>query len=395
VGALSGIKVLDLSRFIAGPFCAMQLADMGADVVKVERPVIGEDQRAIDPRVGVESLYVMQHNRNKRGMTLDLRHARAQQIVRDLAAKCDILVENFRPGTMEKMGCGFDVLSKINPRLIMVRISGFGQDGPLAEKPCFDVIAQAMSGLMDMTGRPDGPPTMIGTFIVDYTSSLYATMGALGALHARETTGRGQVVDVALLDSAISLLMTAIPEYLLLGNVTTRRGNRDRYTAPANSFRTASGDWVLLSCGNNTLFPRFARAAGLAHLLDDPRFADANARMANVDAIEQIVSEWAAAHTTEDVLRVTTAADVPCAKVSTIADVVANPQLRHREQIVELPHPTIGRLPMHGLTIKFGDTPGAIGRAAPSIGEHTDEILRDWLGLDDDAIARLHEERAL
>jgi CoA:oxalate CoA-transferase len=395
VGALSGIRVLDLSRFIAGPFCAMQLADMSADVIKVERPGIGEDQRGIDPRVGGESLYVMAYNRNKRGMTLDLRHPRAQQIVRELAAKADIVIENFRPGTMEKMGCGYDVLSKANPRLVMVRISGFGQDGPLADKPCFDVIAQAMSGLMEITGQPDGPPTMTGTFVVDYTSALYATIGALGALRAREVTGRGQVVDVALLDSAVSLLMTAIPEYLLLGKATTRRGNRDRYTAPANSFRTASDDWVLLSCGNNTLFPRFARAAGLARLLDDPRFADANERMANVDALERIVADWAEAHTTDEVLQVAAEADVPCAKINTVADVVANPQLRHRDQIVEVAHPTIGKLPMHGLTVKFHGTPGEIARAAPSIGQHTDEILREWLGFDDATIRTLHEERVV
>ena len=395
MGALSGIKVVDLSRFIAGPFCAMQFADMGADVIKIERPTIGEDQRAIDPRVGDESLYVMAYNRNKRGMTLDLRHPRAQQIVRDLAAKADIVVENFRPGTMEKMGCAYDVLSQVNPRLVMVRISGFGQDGPLAAKPCFDVIGQAMSGLMEITGQPDGPPTMVGTFIVDYVSALYATIGALGAIRAREVTGRGQVVDVALLDSAVSLLMTAIPEYLLLGKLTTRRGSRDRYTAPANSFRTGNGDWVLLSCGNNTLFPRFAQAAGLAHLLDDPRFRDANARMANVDAIEQIVGDWAAARSTAEVLRVATDADVPCAKINTIADVVANEQLHHRNQIVEVDHPTIGKLPMHGLTIKFGATPGEIARAAPSIGEHTDEILRDWLGFDDSTIRELHEQRVV
>ena len=395
MGALSGTKVLDLSRFIAGPFCAMQLADMGADVIKVERPGIGEDQRAIDPRVGGESLYVMAYNRNKRGMTLDLRHPRAQQIVRELAAKADIVVENFRPGTMEKMGCGYDVLSKANPRLVLVRISGFGQDGPLADNPCFDVIGQAMSGLMEITGQPEGPPTMVGTFLVDYTSALYATIGALGALRAREVTGHGQVVDVALLDSAVSLLMTAIPEYLLLGKETTRRGNRDRYTAPANSFRTASGDWVLLSCGNNTLFPRFAQAAGLAHLLDDARFHDANARIANVDALETIVAAWAAQHTTDEVLRIATRADVPCAKINRIPDVVDNEQLRHREQIVEIDHPTIGKLPMHGLTIKFQATPGQIARPAPSIGQHTDEILRDWLGLDDATIRELHQQRVV
>lgn len=381
-GALSGLKVLDLSRFIAGPFCAMQLADMGADVVKVERPGIGEDQRQIEPLVGGESLYVMAYNRNKRGITLDLRNERAQSVLRALAARSDVLIENFRPGTLEKMGCAPEVLLRLNPRLVIVRISGFGQDGPLADKPCFDAIAQAMSGLMEMTGHPGGPPTVAGTFVVDYVTGLYGTVAALGALQARTATGKGQVVDVALLDSAISLLMTAIPEYLLLGRETTRRGARDRYTAPANTFRTASGDWVLLSCGNNTLFPRFAKAAGLAHLLDDPHFVDANARMANVDALERIVGEWAAARATDEVLAIAARADVPCAKVATIADVVANPQLRHRDQIVMVDHPTIGKLPMHGVTIRFAQTPGSIERAAPSIGQHNDEVLRDWLGFD-------------
>jgi len=392
---LAGLKVLDLSRFIAGPFCAMQLADMGADVVKVERPGIGEDQRQIEPLVGGESLYVMAFNRNKRGITLDLRHPRAQQVVRELAKRADVLVENFRPGTLEKMGCAPETLAQLNPRLVVVRISGFGQDGPLADRPCFDAIAQAMSGLMEMTGQPDGPPTVAGTFVVDYVTGLYATMAALAALQARNASGKGQVVDVALLDSAISLLMTAIPEYLLLGRQTTRRGARDRYTAPANTFRTASGDWVLLSCGNNTLFPRFAAAAGLTLLLGDPRFADANARMANVDALERIVADWTGTRTTEEVLVIAARADVPCAKVATIADVVENPQLRYRGQIVTMEHPTIGTLPMHGLTIRFADTPGAIERTAPSLGQHNDEVLRDWLGLGDADIADLKQSGAM
>jgi len=390
-GALAGLKVLDLSRFIAGPFCAMQLADMGADVVKVERPHIGEDQRAIEPIVGGESLYVLAYNRNKRGITLDLRNPQAQDIVRALAARSDVLVENFRPGTLEKMGCAPRDLLELNPRLVIVRISGFGQDGPLADKPCFDAIAQAMSGLMELTGDPDGPPTTAGTFVVDYVTGLYGAIATLGALQARTATGKGQVVDVALLDSAVSLLMTAIPEYLLLGRETTRRGARDRYTAPANTFRTHSGDWVLLSCGNNTLFPRFAAAAGLAHLLEDPRFVDANARMANVDAIEKVVRDWAGKRTTEEVLATAALAEVPCAKVATVADVVASPQLRHRQQIVEIDHPTIGKLPMHGLTIKFAATPGSIDRPAPSIGEHTGEVLREWLGYTADEIASLRE----
>lgn len=389
--SLDGIRVLDMSRFIAGPFCAMQLGDMGAEVVKVERKGVGEDTRSIEPKVAGESLYVMMYNRNKKGLALDFRHPQARDLLLELACQADILVENFRPGTLEAMGLGWDVLHAANPRLILVRISGFGQDGPAARRPCFDVIAQATSGLMEMTGQPDGPPTMAGSFIVDFATGLYATIGALNALHARHSTGRGQFVDVALVDSAVSFLMTAIPEYLLLGRETTRRGSRDRYTAPANNFRCADGAWVHLSCGNATLFPRFARQAGLEHLLDDRRFATPAARMEHVEALEAEVAAWAARMPADRVVAMMDEAEVPCARVATIADVVANPQLHHREQIIEIRHPVAGTVPMHGVTVRLSDTPGSVRLHPPSIGEHTTEVLAGWLGLDETRIRILRD----
>jgi len=230
---------------------------------------------------------------------------------------------------------------------------------------------------MDMTGQPDGPPTMAGTFIVDYTTGLHATIGALNALHARQTTGKGQVVDVAPLDSAASLLMTAIPEYLLMGKETTRRGSRDRYTSPANNFRCADGAWVHISTGNATLFPRFAAKAGLLPL--DPRFATPAARLESADALEAVVAGWTAGLTADAVVALMEQAEVPCAKVATIKDVVANPQFRHRNQIIEIDHPKAGRIPMQGIMVKLSDTPGDIRHASPTLGQHTAEILRDWL----------------
>ncbi|MFC7397843.1 CaiB/BaiF CoA transferase family protein [Chelatococcus sp. GCM10030263] len=379
-GSLEGLKVLDLSRFIAGPMCGMLLGDMGADVVKVERAGKGEDGRVIAPKVGGESLYVMMYNRNKRSLTLDYRSPEGQELLRNLAAEADVLIENFRPGTLEKMGCGWEELSARNPRLVMVRISGFGQNGLFAERPCFDVIAQAMSGLMEITGEDGGKPVPSGAFIIDQVTGLYATVGALGALQARERTGRGQVVDTALLDSAVTLLLTAIPEYALFGVEATRKGARDRYSAPANNYLCRDGRWVHVNAGNDALFPRWCKAAGLADLITDERFSSHAARMANADAIEAIVADWAAQHDADAIVDMMVRAEVPSGKVATIAEVVANPQLKHREQIVDIDYPGIGKVPMHGVTVKLSGTANSIRRPAPSIGQHTSEVLTDWLG---------------
>jgi len=388
-GALDGLKVLDLSRFIAGPLCGMLLGDMGADVVKIERPGKGEDARAIAPHVGGESLYVMMYNRNKRSLGLDFRHKRAQALLRDLAAQADVLIENFRPGTMERMGCGWGSLRAANPRLVMVSISGFGRGGPYAERPCFDVIAQAMSGLMELTGEPGRMPVPSGAFIVDQVTGLYAALGAVTALQARERSGQGQLVDTSLMASAITLLLTAIPESVLLGVESTRRGARDRYSAPANNFQASDGGWVHLSAGNDQLFPRFLAQAGLTHLAADPRFASHAARLANAAAIETIVAGWVAQHSTAEVVASMAAAGVPCGKVATVGEMIDDPQVRQQNMIVELAHPTIGKLPMHGLTVGLSDTPGELRRPAPSVGEHTREVLGEWAGLDTAAIDEL------
>ena len=377
---LAGLRVLDLSRFIAGPFCAMQLGDMGADVVKLEKRGVGDDTRLNQPKVAGESTYFLSFNRNKRSVELDFRDPGDQETLRQLASAADILIENFRPGTLEKMGCGWDVLQALNPRLILVRISGFGQDGPYANRACFDVIAQAMGGIMNLTGQPDGPPTMAGTFMVDYSTALYATIGTLCALEARHQTGKGQLVEASLLETSASLLMSAIPDFRQLGQSMSRMGSRDRYTAPVNSFRCSDDDWVYLSAGTDSLFRRFAGAADLMHLLDDLRFATADARLANQDAIEAVVQQWTSLHPSACVVETMESAGVPCAKVAGIGEVTENPQLRHRGQIVDLHHPTVGTYTTHGVTVTLHDTPGRIARPAPLLGEHSHEVLKEWLG---------------
>jgi len=386
---LEGIKVLDLSRVLAGPFCCMLLGDMGADVVKVERVGRGDDVRSVGDKVGGESLYFLMMNRNKRGITLDFRQPEGIALLKSLIREADVLVENFRAGTMEKMGCGYDVLKEINPRLIMASISGFGQDGPYADYACYDMIAQAMSGLMDMTGEPDRPPVTTGTFFVDYSTGLYAAFGILGALRARDLTGVGQRVDVALLDTALSFLITAIPEYLLLGKKMTRRGNRDRYCAPANLFRAKDGRWVFIASATDALFPQLLKVMGREEVLQDPRFAKNEARMKHIEEGEALLAEWVRVRTADEVVGLVRGAGLPCAKVATIDEVVEDPQVRHREMLVEIDHPTVGRFPMHGLNIHFSHTPQEIRRPPPLLGQHNEEVYGRWLGFDSVAVAQL------
>jgi CoA:oxalate CoA-transferase len=370
---------------VMGPAVGAILVELGAEVIKVE-PVGGDATRQL---LGSGAGYFAMYNRNKKSVCLDLKNPRGLAIARRLAAGADIVVENFRAGTMEKMGCGYDVLKEINPRLIMASISGFGQDGPYADYACYDMIAQAMSGLMDMTGEPDRPPVTTGTYVVDYSTGLYAAFGILGALRARELTGVGQHVDVALLDTAVSFLITAIPEYLLLGKKMTRRGNRDRYCAPANLFRAKDGRWVFIASATDALFPRLLKVMGREEVLQDPRFAKNDARMKHVEESEALLADWVKVRTADEVVGLVRGAGLPCAKVATIDEVVEDPQVRHREMLVEIDHPTVGRFPMHGLNVHYSHTRQEIRRPPPLLGQHNAEVYGGWLGLDSSAVAQL------
>jgi len=394
-GALDGIRVVDLSRFIAGPYCAMLLGDMGADVIKVEPPGRGENSRSFGPFVGDESLYTMVFNRNKRSLTLDLRSDPGREVLRNLLRKADVLIENFVPGTLEKMGLDREMLKALNPRLIVTRISGFGQSGPLSRKPCFDVIAQSMSGLMDITGEPDGRPTMAGTYVVDYSTGLYATIGTLGALQSRYRTGTGQVVDVALLDSALSMLMTAIPEQMLLGRQMTRRGNRDRYAAPCNTFPTGDGAWVHMAVAGEPMFQALLDSMGRADLAGDARFQGNTARMENVDELEKFIADWTATLTAAELLAALEAIGVPSAKVASVAEIVEHAHLAHRGQILEMDHPKAGKVPMQGFSVQFGESPMQLRRPSPMLGEHSAAVLEEWLAMTPEQIAGLQASGAV
>ncbi|RYF73884.1 MAG: CoA transferase [Comamonadaceae bacterium] len=377
--SLEGLRVLDLSRFIAGPYCAMMLGDMGAEVVKIEPPGAGEYARRAQPSVDGQSLYTFIVNRNKKSLAIDLRNEGGLAVLRELISHADVLVENFRPGTMEQMGLGWDAVHALNPRLVMARISGFGQDGPLADKQCFDGVAQAMSGLMDLTGFPDGPPTMIGSFMCDYTTGMYAALGILAALHARQSSGQGQMVDVSLLESAASMLMTAIPQQMLFGTTMTRVGSRDRFVAPSNTFATGDGRHVLIVGGDDNMFPRVTRAMKRPELTQDPRFATMASRLEHRDAVEGIVADWMMANDADTIVARMEAEGVPCAKIARIDEVVDNPQLHHRGGITEVPFAGT-KVPMQGVTIHLSDTPLTIRRPLPQVGEHNAEILGEWLG---------------
>ncbi|OAB59111.1 hypothetical protein AY599_12135 [Leptolyngbya valderiana BDU 20041] len=393
--ALNNLKVLDLSRYIAGPNCGMILGDMGADVVKVESPGRGEETRLLPPKIGDQGIYTLVYNRNKRAMTLNFRSEEGQKLLRELAAEADIVIENFRPGTLEKMNCDWESLRAINERLVLVRISGYGQTGPWSHKPCFDAIAQAGGGLMELTGQEGGAPMPAGTFIVDYVTSLYACIGALSAIQARHATGKGQLVDLAMLDCSISLLMTALPEFALTGRELSRVGSRDRYSTPAANFQCSDGRWVHINAGSDSLFPRFARAVGQEHLLEDERFATNAARMERIEEVEAIVSAWTAERGADAVLEAMDAAGIPCARVDTIGEIFSNEQLRARDQIMQVSNPAYGTLSMAGIPLRLSETPGAVRHAPPVVGQHTDEVLADWLDYDDGTIADLRQNGAI
>ncbi|MEM9285216.1 MAG: CoA transferase [Pseudomonadota bacterium] len=394
-GALHQTKVLDLSRYIAGPYCAQLLGDLGADVVKVERFDGGEEGRRIGDAVGTETLFFMSANRNKRSLTLDFRNPESQALLRRLAGEADILIENFRPGTMEKMGCGWDELSAINPRLVMVRITGFGQDGPLAQHPCFDGAAQALGGIMSMTGQPDGRPTMAGVFVCDYTTAIYGALAAVAALQARERTGRGQVVEATLLDSALSMLTTAIPEKALFDREPDRLGNRDRYLAPSHCFSSQDGVWIYVVAGNDHHFARLADAMEMPDLKSDKRFSNYLARNAHVAELEHIIDHWGQTLTGDQIFERLRKADIPCERLSTIADLLDHPHLKDRQQIVDVPHPDGGTVPFQAPPFRLSDTPESIRHGAPALGDHSQDVLQEWLGLSPHDVSDLRSENII
>ncbi len=393
-GPLNGIRVLDLARYISGPYCSMLLGDMGAEVIKIEKPGIGEDSRTMGPFAGDVSLYFTQYNKNKKSLTLDLRSKEGKEILYELIKKCDVLIENFRPGTLEKMGLTEETLDKLNPQIVITSISGFGQTGPYKNRVAFDCIGQAMSGLMSLTGEEGGPPLLTGTWIVDFVTAVYAAFGTVTALYHRKCTGEGQKIDVALLDCMVSLLATTIPLYTTKGIIEKRWSNRDKVTAPANSFKAKDGN-IYIHAGTQPLFKRMAEIMGCVELIEDERFDTVEHRMRNIEAIEEIVGQWTGMHTVEEIDSCLANAGIPVAPVNSIANIVKNEQVRERKDFEYMDYPGAGTISINGITLKLSKTPGKIRLKPPLLGEHTDSILKEVLAYTEEDITKLREARII
>jgi CoA:oxalate CoA-transferase len=381
--ALAGVRVLDFSRMISGPFCTALLADLGADVIKVESPDGGDDARHFAPQSGGESCLFMMVNRNKRSIALDLKRDGDRALAHRLAERSDIAVENFRPGVARRLGVDYATLSAINPRLVYASISGFGQEGPLAHRPAYDIIAQAMGGIMSVNGSKDGPPTRVGESLGDLAAGLYAAWAILAALRARERDGHGQPLDIAMLDSIFSLLVSALSQYLFTGQVPGRIGNANPISAPLDSFRAADGE-LIIAVANDAMFRRLCEAMEAPAFADDPRFAADAARKQNEAALKALIEAWTGTQTVEAVVDRLEAFSVPASPILNVAQVAASPHATHRQLVRTARHPTAGTVPVVLQPVRFLGAEQGPCRPAPVLGEHTGEILREL-----DGVARL------
>ncbi len=378
---LEGISVLDLTRVLAGPFCTMLLCDMGATVVKVERPEGGDDSRSFSPFVGDDSAYFMSINRGKKSITLNLKTVEGKKLLERLIERFDVLVENFRPGVFERLGFSAQRLREINPRLIYTCSSGFGHSGPMSHRTAYDLIIQGLSGMMSITGPDENSPTKVGSSIADIFCGTFACIGILAALHSRNLTGKGQKVDVAMLDSMVSVLENAIARYAATGEPPVPIGNRHPSIAPFASFKTLDGI-INIAVGNDVLWEKFCKAIGRPEMCDDPKFVNNPARVRNLEELMEILGGELEKRTSDEWLGVFGKLDIPSGKINNIADIFEDEQIRAREMIVEVPH-RCGNVKMPGVPIKFSDTPASIAGPAPLLGEHNREVYAGMLGLSD------------
>ena len=374
---LAGIRVLELGALIAGPFCAKILAEFGADVVKLEPPKIGDPLRKWRYLEQGTSLWWHVQSRNKRSAAVDLRTAEGQGIARALATRADIVVENFRPGTLEGWNLSYESLAAVNPGLVMVRISGYGQSGPYRERPGFGVIGEAVGGMRHVTGTPDRPPSRVGVSIGDTLSALYGVIGALVALESRRATGRGQIVDVALYEAVFSVMESMLPEFDRFGVVRERTGSILPGIAPTSAYRCADDSFVLIAANGDSIFQRLCRAMGRADLAEDPALAHNDGRAARQQWLDDEIERWTRARSPEDVVAAMEAADVPASKIYTIRDIVADAQYQAREMIRDIRLADGSALKVPGVVPKLLATPGGFDGGGPALGEHTDEVLRE------------------
>lgn len=387
---LDDVVVLDLTTIVSGGTTTSILADFGARVIKVEHPNGGDPLRAWGPSKDGVSLWWKVLSRNKQSATLNLKDPRGQELLKQLVEHADVLVENFRPGTLEQWDLGYDVLSAVNPRLVMVRISGFGQTGPYRDRPGFGTVAESMSGLVAITGHPDGPPVLPPLPLADEIAGLFGAVSTLMALHFRDRRGeKGQMVDISLYEPLFRLLIPHIPQYTLLGDQPKRVGNRFPGAAPRNLYQTAEGEWLALSATTQRVFERLAQTMGRIDLLSDPRFADNESRIAHVDALDAIVQEWTASRPLDDLLKALEDAGAVAGPVYDVPRILADRQYEAREDVIRVPDHDLGEIPMPAVIPKFSRTPGHVAHAGPRLGEHNEAIYGGLLHLAPDQLTRL------
>lgn len=391
-GPLAGLRVLELGTLIAGPFCSRILAEFGAEVIKIEAPEGGDPLRGWRLLHRGTSLWWLAQARNKKSVALNLKSPRGQEIVRRLARNADIVVENFRPGTLEAWGLGWERLSAENPGLVMVRLSGYGQTGPYRERPGFGAIAEAMGGLRHLSGYPDRPPVRVGVSIGDSIAAMYGAIGALMALRHREVSGgRGQVVDVALYESVFGLMESLLPEFDVFGHVRTRTGASLPGIVPSNTYATRDGKYVVIGANNDSIFKRLMHAISRPDLADDPQLARNEGRVARTEDIDGVIGQWTGARDLDDVLCVLNGADVPAGKIYDIGDIVADAQYRARGMIEQFVLPDGQGVKLPGIVPRLTETPGATHWLGPALGAHTREVLAN-AGLGDAELAALERE---
>ena len=394
-GPLVGIRVLDLSRALAGPYCTMMLGDMGADVMKVESPDGGDDSRTwAPPYIGQESAYFLSCNRNKKSITLNLRSEAAKKILTDLIKVSDVVVENFRPGVMKKMGFPYETLKAINPSVIFCSISGFGSKGPDAAKPGFDLIAQGMSGFMSFTGEVGGGPIKVGVALADINSGMFAAYGILTALYHRQRTGEGQVVETSLFETMVAELTFQAGRFFATGVAPKPEGNRHPLIAPYESFHCQDG-YINIAAGNDNLYAQTCQAIGLPELVKDPRFLNNGIRVKNREALTTLMEGKTKTLKVKDLQKKLDQAGVPNGPIWSLDQTLTSEQAYALEMVKEVEHPTCGKIKVTGIPVKLSQTPGAVELPPPTLGQHTEEILTKLLGYSKSEVEKLKKEKVI
>lgn len=392
-GALENLTVLDLTRVIAGPYCSMMIADMGAKVIKVEIPGKGDDSRAFGPYINGASAYFANMNRNKMGITLNLKHPTGKKLFKELIKKVDILIENFRPGVMERLGLGYDELNEINDQLIYAAVSGFGSYGPYSQRPGYDLISQAMGGVMSLTGLKGSTPTRAGNALGDVLGGMNLVIGILAAVNARHLIGHGQKVDVSLVDSVVASLENAFVRYLEHHELPERNGNAYASLAPCDSYQAKDG-YVVIACGNRKLYEIFCKdVLKMPELTTDERFLTAQDRVKNIDALTEYIESWTKNHDVDEIVEIMLSKGVPAGPIYNLEQILEDEHIaKAREMFFEMEHPTIGKIKVIGNPVKLHDTMPRIWNHSPELGEHNEEIYGGMLGKTNDQLVKYKEE---